>query len=81
MKTQTERQARCPPAVSFSSVLKANGEDVKVVQELLTSRMTLHTYTQALSPHKGAPQSKVVSMIRPKDGVSSVYREKEGFSA
>ena len=54
---------------TFSSVLKANGEDVKVVQELLrhsTARMTLDTYTQALSPHKRAAQSKVVSMIRPK---------------
>ena len=36
---------------TFSSILKGNGEDVKVVQELLrhsTSRMTLDTYTQAL---------------------------------
>jgi integrase len=59
---------------TFSSVLKANGEDVKVVQELLrhsTARMTLDTYTQALSPHKRAAQSKVVSMIRPK-GVCTV---------
>jgi len=54
---------------TFSSILKANGEDVKVVQELLrhaTSRMTLDTYTQALSPDKRAAQSKVVDMIRPK---------------
>jgi len=54
---------------TFSSILKANGEDVKVVQELLrhaTSRMTLDTYTQALSPDKRAAQSKVVGMIRPK---------------
>jgi integrase len=53
---------------TFSSVLKANGEDVKVVQELLrhsTARMTLDTYTQALSPHKRAAQSRVVSMIKP----------------
>lgn len=59
---------------TFSSVLKSNGEDVKVVQELLrhsTARMTLDTYTQALSPHKRAAQSKVVSMIRPK-GTSTV---------
>jgi|SRR5215469_1253169 len=52
----------------FSSVLNANGEDVKVVQELLhhsTIRMTMDTYTEALSPHKRAAQSKVVSMIRP----------------
>jgi hypothetical protein len=49
--------------------LKANGEDVKVVQELpryATSKMTLHTYTQAPSPDKRAAQSKVVGMIRPK---------------
>jgi integrase len=54
---------------TFSSVLKANGEDVKVVQELLrhsTGRMTLDTYTHALSPDKRAAQSKVVSMIRPR---------------
>jgi len=54
---------------TFSSILKANGEDVKVVQELLrhaTSKMTLDTYTQALSPDKRAAQSKVVGMIRPK---------------
>ena len=54
---------------TFSTILKANGEDVKVVQELLrhsTSRMTLDTYTQALSPDKRAAQSKVVEMIRPK---------------
>ena len=54
---------------TFSSVLRANGEDVKVVQELLrhsTAKMTLDTYTQALSPQKRAAQSKVVGMIRPK---------------
>lgn len=60
---------------TFSSVLKANGEDVKVVQELLrhsTARMTLDTYTQALTPHKRAAQSKVVSMIRPKGTCTGV---------
>ena len=52
---------------TFSTLLKGNGEDVKVVQELLrhsTARMTLDTYTQALSPQKRAAQSKVVGMIR-----------------
>lgn len=42
-------------ATRFSSLLKANGEDVKVVQELLrhsTSRMTLDTYTQVRSPQR-----------------------------
>jgi integrase len=68
---------------TFSSILKANGEDVKVVQELLrhsTSRMTLDTYTQALGPDKRAAQSKVVGMIRPKERVFSVYRDADGFS-
>jgi integrase len=54
---------------TFSTVLKANGEDVKVVQELLrhaSAKMTLDTYSQALTPAKRAAQSKVVSMIRPK---------------
>jgi integrase len=37
---------------TFSTLLKGNGEDVKVVQELLrhsTAKMTLDTYTQAVS--------------------------------
>ena len=68
---------------TFSSILKGNGEDVKVVQELLrhsTSRMTLDTYTQALGPDKRAAQSKVVDMIRPKERVFSVYRDADGVS-
>jgi integrase len=68
---------------TFSSILKGNGEDVKVVQELLrhsTSRMTLDTYTQALGPDKRAAQSKVVGMIRPKERVFSVYRDADGAS-
>ena len=68
---------------TFSSILKGNGEDVKVVQELLrhsTSRMTLDTYTQALGPDKRAAQSKVVGMIRRKERVFSVYRDADGVS-
>ena len=62
---------------TFSSFLKANGEDVKVVQELLrhaSARITLDIYSQALSPQKWAAQSKVVSMIRPKLGVPRPWR-------
>jgi len=54
---------------SYATQLKANGEDVKVVQESLrhaNSRITLDTYTQALTPAKRQAQSKVVSMILPK---------------
>jgi hypothetical protein len=60
---------------TFSTMLKANGEDVKVVQELLrhaSAKMTLDTYSQALTPAKRAAQSKVVSMIRPKSSCTVV---------
>jgi integrase len=69
---------------TFSTLLKANGADVKVVQELLrhaTTRMTLDTYTQALGADKRAAQSQVVSMIRPENCVFSAYREEKPFSA
>ncbi len=51
---------------SFGTLLKANGEDVKTVQELLrhaNSRITLDVYTQAVTSNKRAAQSKVVRMI------------------
>jgi len=51
---------------SYATHLKANGEDVKVVQEALrhaNSRITLDTYTQALTPAKREAQTKVVRMI------------------
>lgn len=54
---------------TLSTLLKANSEDVKVVQELLrhaSAKITLDTYSQALTPAERATQSKVVSMIRPK---------------
>ncbi len=54
---------------SYASLLKANGEDVKVVQESLrhaNSRITLDTYTQASTPAKRRAQTKVVGMIFPK---------------
>lgn len=54
---------------SYATQLNANGEDVKVVQESLrhaNSRITLDTYTQAVTTAKRQAQSKVVSMILPK---------------
>jgi integrase len=53
---------------TFGTLLKANGEDVKTVQELLrhaNSRITLDVYTQAVSSTKRAAQSKVVRMMVP----------------
>src|SRR5215470_3741334 len=52
---------------TYSSILKDNGEDVKVVQELLrhaSAKVTLDVYAQALTPAKRAAQRKVVQMIR-----------------
>ncbi len=56
---------------TFGTLLKANGEDVKTVQELLrhaNSRITLEVYTQAVTSNKRAAQSKVVKMMVPNVG-------------
>ena len=53
----------------YSTLLRANGEDVKVVQELLrhaNSKITMDVYTQALSPAKREAQGRVASIILPK---------------
>ncbi len=60
---------------SFGTLLKANGEDVKTVQEFLrhaNSRITLDVYTQAVNSHKRAAQSKVVKMMVPNVGQREV---------
>ena len=52
---------------TFSTLLKANGEDVKVVQELLrhaTVKMTLEVYAQAVTPAKRKAQSKVAGLLK-----------------
>jgi integrase len=55
-----------------SKLLRANGEDVKVVQQLLRhakSKTTMNTYTQALSPAKRTAQSRVMPVfIEGKEG-------------
>ena len=53
---------------TYTTLLHANGEDVKVVQELLrhsSSRITLDIYAQAQMPAQRAAQHKVVEMMRP----------------
>jgi integrase len=60
---------------SFGTMLKANGEDIKTVQELLrhaNSRITLEVYTQAVTSNKRAAQSKVVKMMVPDSGAIRV---------
>ena len=56
---------------TYSTLLRANGEDIKVVQELLrhaNSKITMDVYTQALSPAKREAQNRVASMMLPKRG-------------
>jgi integrase len=51
---------------TYSTLLKANGEDVKVVQELMRHAnitTTLNIYTRALTPAKRQAQSKAVDVL------------------
>src|SRR2546421_6190096 len=55
---------------SFSTILIANGENVKVVQELMRharSRCTLEVYSQARIVAKRQAQQRVVQMILPEE--------------
>jgi integrase len=55
---------------TYSTILVANGENVKVIQELMrhaSSRSTLEIYSQARSADKRAAQQRVVQMIFPED--------------
>ncbi len=50
-----------------ATLLRACGADIKVAQELLrhaSCRVTLDTYTQAVTEHKRAAQSRVASLVR-----------------
>jgi site-specific recombinase XerD len=52
---------------TYTTLLHANGEDVKVLQELLrhsSSRITMDIYAQVQMPAKRAAQQKVVAMVR-----------------
>jgi integrase len=52
---------------TFATLLKANKEDVKVVQELMrhaSAKMTLDIYAQAVTPDKRRAQSRVAEMLR-----------------
>lgn len=52
---------------TFTTLLKANGEDVKVVQELLrhaTVKVTLAVYAQAVTPAKREAESRVAGLLK-----------------
>ena len=58
---------------TYTSLLHANGEDVKVVQELLqhgSARIAMD-YAQAMTPAKRRAQGKVVAMLRDTEKKSS----------
>lgn len=53
---------------TFGTLMKANGEDIKTIQELLRHanyKVTADTYTQAVTPTKRAAQTRLVKMILP----------------
>ena len=52
---------------TYSSLLRANKTDIKVTQELLrhaSSRVTLDTYTQAVTAQKRRAQSRVIRLLQ-----------------
>ena len=51
---------------TYSTLLRATGADIKVMQELLrhaSARVTLDTYTQAITDKKRSAQTKVVRLL------------------
>jgi len=60
---------------TYSSTLIANGENVKVVQELMrhaSSRFTLEVYTQAKVKAKREAQQRIVEMMLPEEGLAKI---------
>jgi integrase len=55
---------------TYSSLLRQNRTDIKIVHELLrhaSSRVTLDTYTQAVTSQKREAQSEVIRLLRKAD--------------
>ena len=66
---------------TYSTMLIANGENVKVVQELMrhaNSRCTLDVYTQARVPAKREAQQRVVQMILPEERLGGIKLLRNG---
>jgi integrase len=60
---------------TYSSTLIANGENVKVGQELMrhaSSRFTLEVYTQAKATAKREAQQRIVEMMLPEEGLAEL---------
>jgi integrase len=67
---------------TYSSALIANGENVKVVQELMrhaSSRFTLEVYTQAKTQAKRDAQQRIVDLVLPEqEDTSNVRLQRKG---
>jgi integrase len=66
---------------TYSTMLIANGENVKVVQELMrhaNSRCTMDIYTQARIEAKRDAQQRIVQMILPEDRLSEIKLLRRG---
>lgn len=60
---------------TYTTLLHANGEDIKVVQELLrhgSAKVTMDVYAQAITQAKRTAQQKVVAQLRSEDASSTV---------
>ena len=65
---------------TVATLLVANGEDVKTVQESLrhaNSKVTLDLYAQAVTPTKRKAQSKIVQMLLPPQKLTAEQHESE----
>jgi len=59
---------------TYTTLLHANGEDIKVVQELLrhgSAKVTMDIYAQAVTEAKRTAQHKVVARLRSQDALST----------
>ena len=66
---------------TYSTALIANGENVKVVQELMrhaNSRCTLDVYSQARVQKKREAQQRIVEMVLPDQGLSEIKLQHRG---
>jgi integrase len=64
---------------TYSSTLIANGENVKVVQELMrhaSSRFTLEVYTQAKAEAKRDAQQRLTEMMLPEEGLAELRMQR-----
>jgi integrase len=58
---------------TYTTLLQANGEDIKVVQELLrhgSAKVTMDIYAQAVTQAKRTAQRRVVASLRSQDTAS-----------